>query len=119
MDAGYTRGKCVIAILSDAEKFFDSLDIPTLASRALDLGFPPEVMVLGLQVHRAPRVLKALDSLTDPLPRTGRSIIAGCTLSTSLARAYLHAVIHALPNIPGQLNYQHVDDVDLMCSPLT
>ena len=114
MEAGFIRKKCVIAVLWDAEKFFDSLDIPTLVSRAVDLGFPPEVMILGLQIHRAPRVMKALDSLTGPLPRTGRSIMAGCTLSTSFARAYIHTIISVMPNIPGQLNYQHVDDVDLI-----
>ena len=46
MEAGYVRKRCVIAVLWDAEKFFDSLDISTLVSRAVDLGFPPEVMVL-------------------------------------------------------------------------
>ena len=114
MEEGYVRGKCVVAVLWDAEKFFDSLDISTLVSRALNLGFPPEVMILGLQIHRAPRVLKALDSLTNPLPRTGRSIIAGCTLSTSFARAYIHTIISALSNIPGQISYQRVDDIDLI-----
>ena len=65
MEAASRRGDTVIAILWDAAKFFDSLDIPTLAKRALELGFPKDLLVLGLQIHRAPRVFKALGTCTE------------------------------------------------------
>ena len=87
LESSSLLGQTTIAVFWDAAKFFDSIEGPRLIRSCIELGFPLDVMILGLQAHRAPRSLKALGTMTQPMPRVGRSIIAGCTLSTSFARA--------------------------------
>ena len=41
----------------------------------------------------------------------GRSVLAGCSLSTSLARAYLHPVLAGLATMNGHFSSEHVDDI--------
>ena len=82
-------GKTTVLVLWDVEKFFDSLQLDRTIQAAIDLDFPSEILVLGLQVHKAPRLIKACGTLASMIQTTDRSIIAGCTISTSLSRAYL------------------------------
>ena len=69
-------------------------------------------MALGLQVHRAPRTLRVLGTQADIIRATGRSIIAGCTLSTSLARAYLRPALQHVDLTAEHTIAEHVDDMD-------
>ena len=96
MEQASLRGLCTILILWDLRQFFDSIDLSRLIPQCVRLGFPEEALLLGLQAHRAPRILKMLGTHSQPIEATGRSILAGCTLSTSLARAYLRHVIGKL-----------------------
>ena len=73
--------------------------------------FPRDQLVLGMQVHRAPRVLQAGGCFGTVIPATGISALAGCALSTSLSRAYLQDVVCARPRSTGHWLGQHVDDV--------
>ena len=75
------------------------------------MDFPLEVLLLGMQVHRAPRAVKAAGTFATVLEQMGRSIIAGCTLSTSLARAYLRPAVGSLHHEAGHMISEHVDDV--------
>ena len=75
-------------------------------------------LALGLQVHRAPRVLRAAGTLGPVLSDTGRSILAGCSLSTSLSRAFLRDPVQDCQRTAasgdGQVDHllgQHVDDL--------
>ena len=119
MEQAVLRGKLVVQMLWDMTKFFDSIDIPKLIERCEKLDFPRDQLCLGMQVHRAPRVLRAAGSCGKVIPTTGVDILAGCTLSTSLSRGFLrpavagggvestlnkHAVVESRTN-------QHVDDV--------
>ena len=121
MEQATLRGKFVVQLLWDVSKFFDSLDVPLLVERVVELQFPLDQLVLAMQAHRAPRVLRALGSFGEPIPSTGTSILAGCTSSTSLSRGYLRKVTAHVGN-GGQAfgehraeasHYvnQHVDDV--------
>ena len=101
MEQRTIRGEHVIQIMWDVEKYFDSLDIQILIERAVEYEFPKELLILGLQVHRAPRVLKVGDTYADVVPRIGRGIIVGCTLSTSLSRAYLKRAVDQVPKEEG------------------
>ena len=82
-------GNTNVMLLWDIEKFFDSLDIYVLIQECTMQEFPPIQLALGIQAHMADRILKAQCTLSDRLDRFGRSILAGCTLSTSFSRAYL------------------------------
>ena len=53
-----------------------------------------------------------LGTQSSPVPQLGRSILAGCTLSTSWARAYLRPIVDAIPRQTNHLITEHVDDID-------
>jgi hypothetical protein len=91
--------------------FFDSLDTRVLVESAERLGFPMDQLALGLTLHKAPRVLRARGCCGDVVPRTGRSVLAGCTLSTSFARAFVNPVRQRCPDDRWHTLGQHVDDL--------
>ena len=88
-------GEKASAALWDFEKFFDTICVTLLIQHALDLCFPLIDLVLGLQMHLAPRYVQLLGSLSDPV-RCTRSILPGCSLSTPFTRADLHEDMQAL-----------------------
>ena len=80
--------------------------------KALALQYNPLLIFVGNLAHSAPRILRlvvVLSVSTDVFS----SIIAGCTQSTSFARAYLHEILaetHA--DIPPSLDIKElVDDL--------
>ena len=93
MEVKAKLGFKVVLALWDVKQFFDSLDIRSLIERAMDADFPPAILALSLCVHRGPRILKAKGTLATPIDTTGRSIMAGCTNSTSFSRAYMKKII--------------------------
>ena len=111
MEQRSLRGEVVIQMLWDVEKYFDSIDIEVLVERAVRHGFPKEILIMGLQIHRAPRLIKVAGTYADVIVEMGRSMIAGCTLSTSLSRAYLKDVVEEVPIETGHSIAEHVDDV--------
>ncbi len=121
MEQAVLRGKFVAQMLWDMAKFFDSLDIPELLARCEELDFPTDQLVLAMQVHRAPRALRAAGSYGDPIEETGASILAGCTLSTSLSRGFLRGPVRGACHSKSSASCsasqsahstnQHVDDV--------
>ena len=73
-------------------KFYDTLDPEIVVERAVDLGFPLRVLVLGMMVRQSARSLKAGDAYSAAIiPAT--SILAGCGLSVAWTRAVLHAML--------------------------
>jgi len=52
MEAAQARGFATIGILWDLAAFFDSIRIHRLVKLALDKGFPPKVLRLGMKVHQ-------------------------------------------------------------------
>ena len=89
-------GENAAAILWDMEKFYDNISITKLAAKAVQLEYPMTVFTLGLQMHLAPRALKAyqVNRVITELPANG--IIAGCTQSNYLARVMLHSVMQGM-----------------------
>ena len=117
METAVLLGKAVGMLLWDVAKSFDSLDVPLLIERAEELNFPLDQLTLGLQVHRAPRALRAEGCFGLPIASTGVSILAGCTLSTSISRAYLQGPVSTCSRTDEhdtrtshRVN-QHVDDL--------
>ena len=96
-------GHSVAIVLWDVRKYFDSLDVPTLAHRAEAAGFPPEQLALAMQVHRSARVIRTEGYYSDFLELPAQSILAGCLTSTYLSKAFLGPVLSA----PDQNDSHH------------
>ena len=90
------RGHTAVLTMWDIEKFFDTIDLEVLFSQADKMAFPQIVLALGINLHRAPRVQRVLGTCAEPISQMGRSILAGCTLSTSFARAFLRAATEGM-----------------------
>ena len=108
------EGMHSLTTLWDLKKFFDSIDIPTLIELAEDLGFPLQQLAMSLIVHQAPRRLKLSAAIGDVIHNLGRSILAGCTNSTSMARAFMREAIGEdwQHTEQGVMSAEHVEDVD-------
>ena len=106
-----TSGKAVSRVLWNTEKFYDIINITKLAQHACELGYPITAVALGVQMHMAPRILKAHDHYTMcALPATG--IIAGCTQSNYFARVLLKMVLKgAMEAVLAQVTRTFVDDI--------
>ena len=76
---------------------------------------PIRCLWLGLQMHMAPRLIKARDAYAmADLPANG--IIAGCTQSNTFARILLHRIMEQRYHDPrhegeARLVRQYVDDI--------
>ena len=86
------NGKAVSTILWDMEKFYDNIDMLQLTQKAIEVEYPLMIFTLGLQMHLAPRALKAYEcNAYANLPTNG--IIAGCVQSNYLDAVINHAEI--------------------------
>ncbi len=95
----------------DIKKFYDMIDVVILIDQAMELDFKPIVMYMSLQVHMAPRVLRA-HGVYGQVISISNSILQGCANSNSFARVTLYNVLQeAHSRIPAAVLGQHVDDV--------
>ena len=83
-------------LLWDLATFFDSIDLEVLLAEAEATDFPMRQLLLTLTVHMAPRVLKIGNAFGEIIEAIGRSILAGCKRSTTLARALSIRMVHSL-----------------------
>ena len=119
LEARARLGYTTVNILFDQQAFYDTIDTESLLHILRELGAPPEATSIALQGHIAPRRLKQAGNFSDTIHSCGRSIVAGCTSSTTFARAYLKAALQLARNayiqseLPMDDFYQgiHVDDV--------
>ena len=99
--------------LSDLRHFSDSVDLESLAGKALELDFPPLLLHHLLCVHSSPRVLVADEQCSRQiLPRRG--IVAGCPMATSMAKIFLWDIVSQLVKrrLPSSVS-TWVDDLGL------
>ena len=83
----------------------------TLVKKAMDLGFPLHIIVMGVQMHVAPRVLQLLGACSD-LIDFGRSVFPGCTLAIPFARVYLREEMDKVQEAAaGAGQSVYVDDI--------
>jgi len=106
----------IVMILWDVEKFYDTSAVHHTIDAAKQLDFPESQLTLGLVSHRAPRVLNCGGCWGRTLPSTGRSMLAGCTYATSMARARIIRVRRELPRDRNHVVFQQVDDLTQMIS---
>jgi len=114
LEIAHAFQRSVVLILWDVEKFYDSSQVHHTIDASLELGFPKAQLALGLMSHRAPRVLKQDGCWGRVLPSTGRSMLAGCTYATSMARARIIRLRKQLPRSLHHTIFQQVDDLTQM-----
>ena len=106
-------------VLWDADAFFDSLDVPTLVSECEATGFPAVPLTLCMWSHMAARALTVKPATARPV-RSGRGILAGCSSSTSCARAYTCRAVQRVQACHRQVRTsQHVDDIPQLATHST
>ena len=97
-EAASWNKKTVIQVLWDLQAFFDSIPAKQNLVKESETNQkeaeedkmtppPAEEIAVALQSHRAVRRLLCAGAVSAPVGQIGRSILAGCTSSTSLARA--------------------------------
>ena len=95
--------KSYAAIFNDYDKFFDTMDVPSLLVAGINHNFPLSWMAFALQQHLAPRVLQACGH-TSVSRQICNSILAGCKLSCPFTRVYVYKAMRELcKNIPMQI----------------
>ena len=83
IENGIAHNKATAQLLWDMEKFYDSVDLVALSVELIRLDFPPELLILGILAHAAPRILKVGKGISEPMVNTCKSILAGCQCSVS------------------------------------
>ena len=76
------QGLVALAIYWDLAKFYDSVSLVALIAACKATEFPLAILVLALQAHTGPRVLRMLGCCSEPMYFPGVSILAGCVSST-------------------------------------
>ena len=98
MEAAVAVGFIAIGGLWDIAAFFDSIQVDDLIEMALDRHFPPQLLLLGVNVHSAARAFREGPFCSNWVQPTGTSILAGCGCSVDFTRALLYNLmdkIHA------------------------
>jgi len=103
----------VVALLWDGKQYFDRLPVQGTIDAAVEQGFPRPLLALAMQAHRAPRILTYNKAWGPTVPATGRSILAGCSSSPSLARSHMSKIgitVQARSRHQATSLFRHVDD---------
>ena len=107
-------GKCAAALLWDVHKYFDSVNIAELSSRAQKASYPVLDLAMGLQMHVSPRVLQHQKHCSQPT-RVTQSILAGCSQAVPFTKAFLNHELGLLQETGVSLGV-YIDDVGLSTS---
>ena len=108
-------GHVIIRSLWDLRKFYDTVPPVALAQACLKHGLPAIPTALSFWGHAGTRYISYQGQFSEPIQGYARSIVAGCTSSTSLARALLLDPLQAAAAAaPSCTQTAHVDDVTQM-----
>ena len=88
------------SVLVDLKHCYDRMNIQLLIRAALKRKYPPGLLALAVPVHCGARVLMA-ENMHSQCVQPVRGILAGCSLSVSLAKLYLWDMMEALQLSPG------------------
>ena len=105
-------GTTVVRVFWDLRKFFDSIQPGILAIDCHEGGLAPPLVALALEVHGAPRFLGLDGSFQGPTGDFSKSIVAGCTSSTTLCRQFVRIPpLAARQEEESVEDWRHIDDV--------
>ena len=82
-----------------------------LEAKALD--FPPHLLLTGLDMHAADRVLQVSGCCSDRVA-VQRSVLPGCALAIPLTRAYMLRSLSEVVEASGATQAAYVDDISHM-----
>lgn len=106
-----------VAVLWDLQDFFGSVKTYIAIQRTLHRHGDPVLILMAMWSHRAPRIVICQRAASHTVYHVPHSLLAGCTSSTSIARAVLPS-LHELGTEPlpthdenGTACYRHVDDI--------
>ncbi len=94
IEAAMEQGYDFLQFLFDFKKYYDHIVPSLLAEEATLADFPMVAFALGLQGHALPRRLTMNGHMSRRLIAFARSIVAGCTSSTSLARLQINGILN-------------------------
>ena len=94
-EVAHWRKRVPLSVFNDIEKFFDTIDIELLLREAIELDFPPDILILALQQHLAPRIIQAEGYSSVPI-EVSNGILQGCILSVCFTRLYFLRDLHRL-----------------------
>ena len=104
-------GEAAVTFLWDMAKFYDSIDLSRLLLWAERMDYPVELLILGMQLHVAPRCINVLGT-TLPGVDPSNGIVAGCGQANAWARVVLYDVLEFVHRAAPQLGpLQYVDDL--------
>ena len=84
-----------VSVLVDLKHCYDQMNIQILLRAALKRRYPPGLLALAIPVHCGVRVLMA-ENMHSQFIQPLKGILAGCSLSVSLAKLYLWDIMEAL-----------------------
>ena len=94
----------------DLEKFYDSICLHRLVTSMVALSFLPAIIVMTFTMYLAPRFLRGLGSVAEPIC-PANSILQGCGFACHCARGLLHSLLdHVHQLFPVELT-EFVDDI--------
>ena len=89
-------GMVAIGGLWDIAAFFDSIRMDELITLALAEQFPPQILLLSVNVHSSVRAFREGPFVSPWVQPTGLSILAGCGCSVDFTRALLYNLLDKL-----------------------
>ena len=120
LEQSVVAGLHFVQFLFDFQKYYDSISLNLLLPILRQKKFPKVAGALAFQGHWLPRRIVVQDHFGYLLSSFAFGIVAGCTSSTSLARAQVNFLLEevqtqlATLEVPcdiQQLWFQHVDDI--------
>ena len=117
-ESAHALGVASLTLLADIEKFYDSLCPVKVIEQLLAQDYPSYILAITMQMHWAPRVLTTR-ACTSEVVQVGRSVLAGCFSSTSVARGYVLPIVERMHfDLPYKAHTRlrlgvHVDDISI------
>ena len=114
LEAWVARGRQTGQILWDIASFYEEIRPGDLVQDVKDTNFPATEAALSLLNHGGKRILAVEGAFGSILEGVGRSIVTGCTSSTSLARAFMARPLANLVEVQASIKSR--SGADLQCS---
>ena len=92
-DVSYEMGVAALSCCIDIGKLFGSAGPVSVVQCMRALSFPPLPLLLHLQAHWCPRLVRAGEAVAAEAILVTRCLLAGCVSSCDLARGLLYAAL--------------------------
>ncbi len=121
IEVAKSKGLHFVQFLFDFKKYYDHIIPSKLLEEVEITGFPLLAFALSLQGHSLPRRITMQGHFSRKLNAFAKSIVAGCTSSTSIARMQINGILEKVFQFCASYSaevvdhwFQHVDDVSCL-----